>query len=71
MQQNNYINPILNNSIWDKSKAEHHVPSKLVNIIEYNSGQTILKKPEELSLLILFSYPEANALGFASFSRKK
>ena len=47
------------------------MPSKLVNIIECNSGQTILKKPEELSLLILFSYPEANALGFASFSRKK
>lgn len=32
-----YINPTLNNSIWDKSKAEHHVPSKLIKITEHSS----------------------------------
>lgn len=33
-----YINPTLNKSIWDKSKAEHHVPSKLINITEQLSS---------------------------------
>lgn len=58
-----YINQTLNNSICDKSKAEHHVPSKLVNITERNLVQTILKKPKELSFNIV-CYPETTAFDF-------
>ena len=57
-------------SIWDKSKAEHHVPLKLI-LISQNASQFRQFLRNLKSSFNIVSYLETNSLGFVLFSRDK